>query len=303
MAPGLGAMRIPGAARPLRFAGLGAVLVATAACGLQPLNEDGREAVRAWLTCDECVDGERARVGSLGADAIATLRGSLFDPPSQQLENMRAQYSRLYAMLPSPGVDSATFVDRYLRTLNATVNRRAAISLADLEAWNVLEVAADSAATRGDTDLESFLRAQLLRWPSRSVPGTGIAESWQMVAPETDVEVCNGDGPAACTSTASIDLMARASGPSGTFANPWARVYFYANPASSSDPPDLLGEVDGYAAAITDDETQRHYLWTFRFGPHGWPLGRVRVFAVGVDSSSAAFRTPADSLVTVVGGR
>lgn len=296
---------MPDVALPVRAVVLASILAASVGCAPQPppLDPQGQAVVRAWLTCDECVDGERARVDSLGSAAVRTLSGSLFDLSGQLTANMRAQYSRLYAMLPSPGIDSATFVDRYLGTLSATVSRRAVVSLGDLEAWSALEEAADLAASRGDAVLETLLRGQLRRDPSRSVLGAGVADSWDIVAPATDSEVCNGEGPTACTSTTSATIIGRASGPSGTFANPWTRVYFYAAPLSSTDPPDLVGELPGAAAVITDDGTHRHYEWNFVFGPGGWPLGRLRVLAVAVDASDNAFRTPQDSLLSVVVGR
>lgn len=286
-----------------RFVACAVALMTIGACGprFHTLSEGDLASVRAWLNCDDCAEGEREAVRALGDDAIPVLFQALFQTPDQEVQNLRAQYSRLYAMRPPAGVDSATFVNRYLGTRRGTANRRAAISLGDLEARGVLQQAADSLEAAGDSSLAAFVRGQIMR--SGPVPslGNGTATAWAMVTPAVGVTVCNGLTTTPCSRPGAAELAARADGPSGTFANPWARVYFYGRLLGSSDPPELLRVVS--AVAVTDDGVERHYTWSARFGAHGWQQGIGEVFAVGVDASGERYRTPSDTLITIVNGR
>ncbi len=130
--------------------------------------------------------------------------------------------------------------------------------------------------------------------------GTGPADTWEVQEPSTAVDLCREADPADCPagSETSIQLSAVATGPGGTFPSPWDRVYFYHQPQDGSDLPTLIGQTS--VPTITDAGGTRFYTWTATLEGQGLPGDPLDVFAVGARVGSEAFRTPANTNVTVV---
>jgi uncharacterized protein YjdB len=143
--------------------------------------------------------------------------------------------------------------------------------------------------------------AGLANWDI-TLSGTTACNGWTPI-PSGDTGVnCSTPTPQPTTRT----ITATAMGPTGTFVNPFATVYFYAvYPAglASSQQVVLLGSVTGASAQVieqTAPTVNRLYRWTFTFDAAQRPQGTYNVFAVGLSSARDAFRSP-DLAITVAG--
>ena len=128
---------------------LGCALVMLSACnrqGAQGRDATIRATVERWLTCEECVAGERDSVRALGAEAVPLLRAALQGPPDSVIANMSRSSVDAYArvrrqferMTPAeralrPIADSVSFVSRNVENFRATYRTRAAIALNDID--------------------------------------------------------------------------------------------------------------------------------------------------------------------------
>jgi hypothetical protein len=100
-----------------------------------------------------------------------------------------------------------------------------------------------------------------------------------------------------------VTLRAVATGPSGTFVNPWigGRVYFYYHHVTTGDDV-YIGRVEGSSATVIDDGiSTRYWTWTLEFDATGVPAGTLELTAVGT-TSGQAYRTPVNCNVAVVPG-
>lgn len=124
--------------------GIGVACALVASC--RPgLSRQERERVMAWLTCEECVDGELAYLSdTLGWRARGPLREALVAFP--QAYRDRAVVALRAAWLDRPDairVDSITYRNEFLSNYEARLQRRAILGLAALgdtatlrEAWD-----------------------------------------------------------------------------------------------------------------------------------------------------------------------
>lgn len=294
---------VTGTRRTARPRAIGALLLVAVGCAQDTgVSEDELASIRAWLTCDDCRSGERERVEAIGMRAAPLLVEAILDFPDARRENLRAQYSQLYATLPAPAMDSASFVDRYLGAFDLNVRTRAALSLGDLGAFDELQDVVDTAEARGwSADAVAVLEGNLLRDFAGTTEGPGPADTWAIDTPLVAVEVCNGSGGIPCTDEHVVQLRARATAPSGVTPPPWESVYFFVREDPSGPPAmTLLGR--SADPTVTDDGLERRFDWRYDFGAVGLPPGPVEIYAVGVTPSGQAFRTPAFTLVTVVEG-
>jgi uncharacterized protein YjdB len=149
--------------------------------------------------------------------------------------------------------------------------------------------------------------------PAGGAVPTGLS-NWNIT--RTPAALCNGwtpipsgDAGANCASPpqpSTSTITATAVGPTGTFVNPFATVYFYAvYPAGPASSPNvvLLGSVTGASAQVieqTAPTVNRLYRWTFTFDASQRPQGTYNVFAVGFSAVRDAFRSP-DLAITVAG--
>lgn len=104
--------------------------------------------IESWLTCHECLDGERQGVRDIGSPAVPALASALRGPPDSVRAVLRRQVESDYRYVAGAVADSATFVNGQLAEKIATIQMRAAISLGDLDAERVLLEALDSAVAR-----------------------------------------------------------------------------------------------------------------------------------------------------------
>jgi hypothetical protein len=113
----------------------------------------------------------------------------------------------------------------------------------------------------------------------------------------TQPVLCNGDNAAGTQTTpcpinpTSTTLTAVATGPQGTFANPFQRVNFYYQNAVAGSPTVLIGTGSVSVTDITTPPGERRYSYTTPWSPAGLAAGSYNVFALGVDSQGRALQS------------
>lgn len=85
-----------------------------------------------WLTCDECVNGEREIARRMGDRAVGKLDAALVAPSPQRTALMRGKLRDSYRFANKPGADSDAYINPRLENYIATYQKRAAISLGDI---------------------------------------------------------------------------------------------------------------------------------------------------------------------------
>jgi uncharacterized protein YjdB len=141
------------------------------------------------------------------------------------------------------------------------------------------------------------LPAGLANW-NVALSGTTACNGWMPIP--------SGDGGPVCvtpTPPATRTVTATATGPTGTFENPFASVNFYAVYTDGSVL--LLGTVPGAAAAVVEQlapTVNRLYQWTFTFDATQRPGSATayQIFAVGVQATRDVVRSPT-AAITVQG--
>ncbi|MBI3983059.1 MAG: carboxypeptidase-like regulatory domain-containing protein [Gemmatimonadetes bacterium] len=136
-------------------------IVLITACGLTP---EEYEAIDAWLHCTECIDGERARVDSIGERAVPTIARALIGPSDGRIRIMRQKLEADYQSFGNTALTADQYIDSVmLRNFVATYQKRAAISLGDVggdRAQRALQAALDSGTQRGyRTDVIAVITA------------------------------------------------------------------------------------------------------------------------------------------------
>jgi hypothetical protein len=120
--------------------------VLLAACLPASVTSENEATIERYLTCEECVNGELARVTALGIAAVPALTVALAGPSAQSISNItkssveafsraRAQsqrYSQADRAL-RPMSDSATYVSRNVENFRASYQARAAHALAVID--------------------------------------------------------------------------------------------------------------------------------------------------------------------------
>ena len=290
-------------ARDLRVWGTVAVAGVLLTGCRQGLSEEEFAALRGWLTCDECLQGERDTVAVIGPRVVPFLLGAFDSLPGGRRENLRQQYRTLYGMMESPTLAEATFVDTYIDAFDRTVRSRIALSLGDLEEWDALSDLRDQAAARGYGEhVIDVIDGQLLQEPGAFTEGSGTADAWAITEPTSTVELCDGQGPAVCTAELSTTWVAAAETPSGTGTPPWTRVVFFVRPAAPvPEGFEVVDVVDVFS--VTDNGVVRTFNWSATLTAGEQPPGPIELIAVGIDASGDGFSTPVNTEVSVVQGR
>jgi uncharacterized protein YjdB len=110
----------------------------------------------------------------------------------------------------------------------------------------------------------------------------------------------SGDTGTACAATpqpATRVIRATATGPTGTFENPFSQVNFYAVYPNGSVV--LLGSVAGNTAQVVEQTAptvNRLYRYDFTFDATQRPAGNYQLFAVGVQANRDAVRSPTQAV-------
>lgn len=110
-------------------AGLGTVLAllsGVSACGLTAAEKGD---IRRWLVCEECMEGELARVARLGDRAVPMLAEALRGPPADRRANMRRQSEALYTRVDTSAAGRQRYVGHYESNYVATYQLRAVKAL------------------------------------------------------------------------------------------------------------------------------------------------------------------------------
>jgi hypothetical protein len=141
-----------------------ALLAALVGCKLSP---GEYEVINAWLRCNECLRGERAKVKALGERAVHTLDLALVSPSPARIANMEAQWRQAYSMLgPTPPLPETAYLAQLRSDYIAGYQIRAALSLGDINgrrARAALRRALDNAVPRGyRADVVKTIQAVLL---------------------------------------------------------------------------------------------------------------------------------------------
>lgn len=127
-------------ARVVRGASLAlGVACAVAIPGARCEPEDEWAVEEAWLTCIDCLDGERAAVRARGEAAVPYLELAVLGPPALRIANAGQLARRAWARIPSPATPESTFVRRVRDGFVSMYQSRAAISLGDIRTPAAIE--------------------------------------------------------------------------------------------------------------------------------------------------------------------
>lgn len=99
------------------------------------LSPDESRQVDAWLTCEDCLEGERDSLRAIGWRAIPYLGRALRGLPDAERENLRLQFGASYDRLSAAvraGLSRPTYQDRFLAAADAGYRRQAAEGLAEV---------------------------------------------------------------------------------------------------------------------------------------------------------------------------
>lgn len=111
----------------IRSLALGTLAIALTACDSPKPAEE--RAIRRWLLCEECVEGELDSVVALGSRGEKAMRRALKGPPDDRLANMRRQAEAMYARIPNPGISRQKYVEHYTGNYVASYQSRAVVAL------------------------------------------------------------------------------------------------------------------------------------------------------------------------------
>jgi hypothetical protein len=140
---------------------------------------DDRTLILGWLTCEECIAGERDSVRAIGAPAVSILAAVLDSVPALIVEPLRIRLTNRWT--PEFHPDRDTYVNTYVQNAETIARMRAAYSLGDLRAEPELQTALNLAIARGyDADVIQVIRGALA-----AAAGTGSAARQVRVEPET----------------------------------------------------------------------------------------------------------------------
>jgi len=133
------------------------------------------ERLQHWLTCDECVDGERDYAKGLGNDAVRVLDSALIGPSPQRRAVMRAKLGDMYRFANQPGGDSNAYINPRFDNFIATYQKRAAITLGDIATTDAVQALdraiRDSAARHYRSDVVRTIRVSRSGLITRTFPG------------------------------------------------------------------------------------------------------------------------------------
>jgi hypothetical protein len=116
----------------------------------QSITSDQGERVLAWLTCEECIDGELGYVvDSIGRAATPLLTEMLVATPEDHLANAERALGLAWSRREPPRPDSAAYVDQFLANYAATLQSRSAVALGRLGEQEVLLDAYDRRVALG----------------------------------------------------------------------------------------------------------------------------------------------------------
>lgn len=103
------------------------------ACGDVTLQAADYTTIDKWMTCEECINGERAAVITRGDAVVPLLRQALlYVPPNDEADMVRKQLAAAYATLQPPGVTLTQYVEPLFRNYVALRQVRAAAALSDI---------------------------------------------------------------------------------------------------------------------------------------------------------------------------
>lgn len=128
------------------------------ACGDAPTAKD-RTAVMRWLKCEECVENELEAVRSGGNRVVGLLAEALRGPAADSAANVEHQLSQAYVRLrargPAPVLDSARYVNHYLRNYRSLYQSRAITGLAAIGSARAMD-SLEAAKARAESGVVAY---------------------------------------------------------------------------------------------------------------------------------------------------
>ncbi len=132
---------------------------------------------------------------------------------------------------------------------------------------------------------------------SDGVDALDATNTFAVAIPSAAQNVCNDDGDCGTTPTTRT-ITAYANGETGTFDNPFSKVYFYYWDGAEYH---LIGTAS--SVSTSDDGTTRTWKYNATFDAAGLDTqAGVPVFAVGVDNNGDALMSNPNSNLTIVAG-
>lgn len=108
---------------------------------------DGDDAiVERWLTCIECIDGEREAVRQLGGDVVPRLTHAVYGPTAPEMAGIEQRARGAYARIGGAAVPESVYVGRAVSNFRAVYQQRAALSLGDIGTAEALQAIEDAIA-------------------------------------------------------------------------------------------------------------------------------------------------------------
>jgi hypothetical protein len=137
--------------------------------------------------------------------------------------------------------------------------------------------------------------------PGTIPAGSGAAllglQTFRISTPLVPTGVCatTDCGPVAPT----VQISAEATGPDGTFNNPFSSVFFYIVDGTG------LTRMIAASQSPTAEQTGgiRRWTWTVNFSAAGFPVQvGAQIFAIGVDGQGDALRSRSLATINIIGG-
>jgi len=102
------------------------------ACSSSQDEMQSQSVIEAWLSCEECTNGERAAVTALGDDAVDALDGALGVPTQTQTANINSQILQGLRLADSGATLVSPVAARFRENFVAARQQRAAMALGDI---------------------------------------------------------------------------------------------------------------------------------------------------------------------------
>lgn len=236
----------------------------------EALSREDLAGLDAWLHCDDCTDGELAFVrDDVGTQAIPLFREYLRRPHTQVEPRLRANIRAEWESLPGSTVDDTTYVRFFLENYQATVQKRAAIALGELNDTAGLRAIREEPSFAGyRSDVQAAIEEALV---ASGAPGFVPTGPDRIVLRPSALTLARGD------STVLEAILLDANG------NPSTRPLTW----SSADPGlvTVSSSTPGYASVVAIDEGTTRVVVTagaladttsVTVTPPGGPMSSVR---------------------------
>ncbi len=130
--------------------------------------------VEAWLTCDECLEGEREAVAAQGSRLVMLLSTALVDGPSAaRRQLLRQKFIAAFPPLGVAGISADTYADSLVANYVAGFQERAAVSLSDIGGSRAMQALDRVLASPGNYRRDVVATVDALRSAMGATPFSG----------------------------------------------------------------------------------------------------------------------------------